>query len=417
MVSKIKADGINVWTENVTLPYWKRGLEFATLITPTWTTNLSIVGLGLSSPTPPEGIKASVVVVKSFDELREVGEKGLVKGNIVVFNPEYQGYSKTVMYRSNGAKEAAKWGAVAALVRSIAPYSIRSPHTGYSNRVSIPSAALSVEDANLLSRLYQRHVSNPLKYPIPHIHLFMTSEFFPDRVSRNVIAEIKGSDSELAKEVILLGGHIDSWDKGVGAQDDGAGFMVAYEALRLISLLPPNSRPKRTIRTVFFTGEEIGSPGGQSYFERYSSHPTLDHIFLLESDSGVFTPYGISVDSANPDNLGFLQDIASRFVKPNSKDGKGAIVAAGYSGADIRNWVGKGKLCVGWVSSGYGYTHDVEELGPDNPDQLMEWYFRYHHTAGDMMDIVSPKDLGDTATIIAIYAYLVATLGVPSHSA
>ncbi|KAI9136530.1 hypothetical protein BKA69DRAFT_1103738 [Paraphysoderma sedebokerense] len=401
---------MKVWTEEVEVPYWKRGQESATLITPTLKTKLTILGLGFSTPTPPEGITAEVIVFSNFDELKKAGEQGLVKGKIVVYNEEWKGYDDTVSYRSRGAVEAAKRGAVATLVRSVTPYGIRTPHTGFSVR-SIPSAAIAIEDATLLNRLYTRHVSNPAKYPAPKVELVLESKLFPKRTSRNVIVELKGQDEVLSKEIVLVGGHIDSWDVGAGAQDDGAGMMVTYEALRIIASLPSHLRPKRTIRTVFFTSEEIGGPGAKAYFNKYSKDPNTKHIFLLESDSGIFNPYGLSLDSKSPSQLQYLQELSKRFVAPNVQNSEGSNIEVGYSGADVEAWCPIA-MCVGWVSSGEQYLLEKNRKGTTNSRE--EYYFWYHHTNGDTMDVVSPHDLGSNSVVIAAYAYAVASLGVPT---
>jgi carboxypeptidase Q len=255
ILNEMKNDNLdNVHAEGVLVPHWVRGEESAELMVP-HRKNLNMLGLGGSISTPRTGICAEVLVVKDFNELEE--RKAEAKGKIVLFNAEFTSYGKTVQYRYSGASEAAKVGAVASLIRSVGPYSMDTPHTGvmkYEDGVrKIPHAAITVEDAMMLQRMQDRGQKIVVK-------LKMSAKMFPDAKSRNVIAEIRGS--EKPEEIVVIGGHIDSWDVGQGAMDDAGGCMVAWDALNVIQSL--GLKPKRTIRCVLWTNEENGLGGGKA---------------------------------------------------------------------------------------------------------------------------------------------------------
>ncbi len=256
-VAEMKKAGFeNVQKIPVKVPHWVRGQESAVLVSPSDRT-LHMLGLGDSVGTGASGITADVVVVSSFDELAAL-DKSKVAGKIVLYNAPFVSYGQTVMYRTGGASRAAAMGAVAVLVRSITPLSLRSPHTGvmtYEENVpKIPAAALSVEDAESLARMYKRGA--PVR-----VKLNMEAKMLPEADSFDVIGEIRGS--EKPDEVVVLGGHIDSWDIGQGAQDDGSGIMASMQAVSLIK--KAGLRPKRTVRVAFWTNEENGGAGGRAY--------------------------------------------------------------------------------------------------------------------------------------------------------
>ncbi len=253
----MKKDGLaNVHTQPATVPHWVRGRESGEIVAPV-TRPLHMLGLGMSVGTAPGGITAEVVVVPDFAALDKLGAAG-VRGRIVVFNAPYIGYGQTVMYRVAGAERAEKLGAVAALVRSITPLAAQLPHTGTSafsgDPAGIPAAAISIEDATMLDRLTAEGV--PVK-----VHLQMEAHMEAPVVSANVMGEIVGA--EHPEQVVVLGGHIDSWDVGQGAQDDGSGIMATLAAVREIQKL--GLKPKRTIRIVFWVNEENGGAGGVAY--------------------------------------------------------------------------------------------------------------------------------------------------------
>src|SRR5688572_23891783 len=235
-VRTMKADGLeNVRTERVMVPHWVRGRELAEIVDPA-RHELPILGLGGTAPTPPGGLEAEVLVVTSFDDLRVKGAEA--KNRIVLFNVPYNGYSETVTYRNGGARSAAQYGAVAVLVRSVGPLGLRTTHTGSVNyapgQLKIPAAAISIEDANRIARLAARGRAVRMR-------LMLESRNEPDAESANVVGEIRGR--EKPHEIVLLAGHLDSWDVGTGASDDGVGCIVTWEAVRLMKKL--GIRPRR----------------------------------------------------------------------------------------------------------------------------------------------------------------------------
>src|SRR5580704_6517961 len=254
---QMKRDGLeNVATPAVKVPHWVRGREDAEMVKPVRHT-LTMLGLGGSVATPAEGITAEVVPVSSFDALNALGREK-VAGKIVLFNVPYEGYGKTVVYRGSGPSRAAKLGAVAMLVRSVGSLAMQTPHTGalqYSETdPKIPSAAITFEDDTLIQRLTDAG-------EVVTVHLYMEAQTLPDADSANVMGEIKGR--EKPDEIVVMGGHIDSWDVGAGAQDDGSGIMASLEAAVILKKL--GLRPRRTLRIVFWTNEENGGAGGRAY--------------------------------------------------------------------------------------------------------------------------------------------------------
>lgn len=247
MIGQLNDAGLeNVHTENASVPHWERGFESAQLTAPHAQT-LPFLGLGTTIGTPRGGIIADAIVVADFDELKALPDSE-VHGKIVVFAPQWESYGKTVQYRSWAASRAAEKGAVAALVRSITPFSIGSPHTGmqhYADGVrKIPVGCITVEDAEMLLRIHRRDggSSTPLT-----IRLEMEDRMFPEPfVSRNTIAELRGAGSSTNTSVVVVSGHLDSWDVGVGAMDDGGGAFIAWKSIEFLKKM--NLRPKRTIR-------------------------------------------------------------------------------------------------------------------------------------------------------------------------
>jgi carboxypeptidase Q len=239
------------------VPKWVRGRESLELVQPV-KQSLVMLGLGDSVGTPAAGIEADVVIVKSFDDLdRHAAD---VKGKIVLYNAPYTDYGQTRPYRSDGPSRAAKLGAVATLVRSVGPAGLRTPHTGgllHGRAPKIPAAAIPAEDADRLQRLADRHV--PVR-----VRLSMEAHMDPDAVSHNVVGEWRGR--ELPNEILVAGGHLDSWDVGAGASDDGGGCIVTWEAVRLMKQL--NLRPRRTVRVMLFT---VKASRGQGYRDRHQA--------------------------------------------------------------------------------------------------------------------------------------------------
>jgi carboxypeptidase Q len=340
-------------------------------------TKLQMLGLGNSVGTPAEGIAAEAVVVRDFAELDRLGEK--VRGKIVVYNAPYVNYGATVVYRLQGASRAARYGAVAALVRSITPVSLQTPHTGAMNydpnQPKIPVAAVTIEVAEFLQRMNDRGDH-------PRLRLKMGAKFLPDAESANVIAELKGA--EKPDEVILISGHFDSWDVGQGAHDDGGGCIVAWEAVRLLKEL--GLRPRRTIRVVLWTNEENGLRGGNAYRDAHRAE-IPKHVLAIESDSGVFRPEGFGLAESAP-----LQVRSNMIEIAKLLSGIGADqIAPSGGGADIGPIMREGVV---------GASLDVDGAH----------YFDTHHTPADTLDKVNPRELALCVATLAVMAYVVADL-------
>ena len=376
-VAEMKSDGLdNVRAEKVMVPHWVRGAESLEMISPE-PRKLSMLGLGNSVSTPPEGITAETIVVRSFDELEALGEH--VRGKIVVYNAPFVTYGETVRYRGSGASRAARYGAVAALVRSITPVALQLPHTGAMNydekQPKIPTAAITIESAELLQRMNDRGEH-------PTLRLKMEAKFLPDAESANVVAELKGS--EHPEEIVLLGGHLDSWDVGQGAQDDGGGVIVSWEAVRLLKEL--GLRPRRTIRVVLFTNEENGTRGGNGYRDAHLAEATK-HILAIESDSGVFRPEGFGLATAAPPQArANFTEIAKLLAGIRA-----SRIAANGGGTDINPIVKEGAV---------GASLDVDGTH----------YFDIHHTQADTLDKVNPQELALCVATMAVMAYTVADM-------
>jgi carboxypeptidase Q len=379
-LAEMKSDGLdNVRAEKVLVPHWVRGEESLEMLSPA-AVKLSLLGLGNSVGTPAEGISADAVVVRNFDELDALGDR--VRGKIVVYNAPFVNYGVTVQYRLNGASRAARYGAVAALVRSITPVSLQTPHTGAMNydpqQPKIPVAAITIEAAELLQRTYERGDRITLR-------LKMEAKFLPDAESANVIAELKGT--ERPDEIVLMGGHFDSWDVGQGAHDDGGSCIAAWEAIRLLKEL--GLRPRRTIRVVLFTNEENGLRGGNGYRDAHRAE-IPKHVFAIESDSGIYRPQGLGLVASAPLLVrSNLQEIA-KLLSGIAAD----RIAADGGGADIGPVMREGVV---------GANLDVDE----------SHYFDIHHTQADTIDKIDPRDLALCVATMAVYAYTIAELPEP----
>ena len=375
VIDRMKEDGLqNVRGERAMVPVWVRGEESAQMVKPR-VQNLPMLGLGGSIATPPGGITADVLVVGSFSDL--TAKAAQASGKIVLFDVPFSNYGETVQYRARGAVAAAKVGAVGALVRSVTPYSQRTPHTGgmsYDSTVRrIPAAAITVEDAEMIHRLVDRGERVRVK-------LTMSAKTLPDAPSRNVMGEIVGS--EKPDEVVVFGGHIDSWDVGRGAMDDGGGVVVAWEAVRLLKRL--GLKPKRTIRVVGWTNEENGGRGGQAYRDAHKTE-VEKHVLAIESDGGVFKPQGFSFSGSDA-ALDVLKEIASLLARIDA----GTIVKGG-AGADIGPIVALGV-------PGLGLNVDGTK------------YFWYHHTEADTIDKLDPNDMARCVATMAVMAYIAADM-------
>ncbi len=376
-IAEMKRDGLdNVRGEKVMVPHWVRGAESLEMTSPV-SKKLMVLGLGNSVATPVEGITAEAVVVRNFDELEKLGEK--VRGKIVVYNVPYTGYGATVTYRGSGASRAARYGAVAALVRSVTPVSLQSPHTGamrYDESLpKIPTAAVTIETAELLQRMNDRNDK-------PVLRLKMEAKFLPDAESANVIGELKGS--EKPDEVVLVSGHFDSWDVGQGAHDDGGGCIIAWEAVRLLKEL--GFKPRRTIRVVLYTNEENGLRGGNAYRDAHKSE-LAKHILAIESDSGTYRPLGFGLAATAPTQArSNMQEIAKLLAGIRADR-----IGPGGGGADIGPIVREGVIGAGF---------DVDSAR----------YFDIHHTEADTLDKINPQDLALCVATMAVMAYVVADM-------
>ena len=375
IIAQMKADGLeNVRGEPVMVPRWIRGEESAEMIAPR-AQKLPMLGLGGSVATPPGGVTADVMVVTSYDDLtRRAAE---ATGRIVLFNVPFTSYGETVRYRSGGAVAAARAGAVASMIRSVTPYSMRTPHTGgmaYDSTVTkIPHFAITPEDADMIARLIARGEK-------VRVHVTMSAHFLPDSPSRNVMGELRGR--ELPDEIVAMGGHIDSWDVGRGAMDDAGGVVAAWQAVLILKKL--GLQPRRTIRVVGWTNEENGTRGGNAYRDQHRAEADK-HSLVVESDGGVFRPLGFGFTGSDSafrimQQVGALLDLV----------GAGQMTRGG-GGADIGPIMGLGV-------PGAGLNVDGTR------------YFWFHHTDADTVDKLDPREVAQCAAAMAILAYVIADL-------
>ena len=378
ILAEMRRDGFeNVRKEPVTVTNWVRGQESAELLSPR-RMSLPMMGLGRSVGTPAQGIRAQVLVVRNFAELRARAAEA--RGKIVLFNVPFDttiapfaAYGRAVAYRGVGADSGAAVGAVAVLVRSVTSRSLRSPHTGGMNYDStgrfrrIPAAAITVEDAEMLQRMQDRGDRIELR-------LTMGARTLAPTRSHNVVAEIRGS--ERPDEIIVMGGHIDSWDVGQGAVDDGGGCVAAWEALRLIKEL--GVRPKRTIRVVLWTAEEIGLTGANAYRDAHRAEVDK-HVLAMESDNGVFRPRMLTFGGGEG-GVEMMTRVAG-LLKAAGVDS----ARAGGPQADI--------------SPLFALGVPVATIDTD-PSR----YFWYHHSDADTIDKIDPADLARNVAIFAVIA-------------
>lgn len=375
-LDEMKKDGLeNVRADPVMVPKWVRGAESAEIVSPA-RHQIVMLGLGGSVATAPAGIEAPTLVVSSFDDLD--AKAAAAKGRIVVFNVPFTTYGQTVQYRSTGASRAARHGAVAMLVRSVGPTGFRTPHTGgmqyAGDAARIPAAAIAAEDADRLQRMQNR--GTPAL-----VRLRMEAHYEPDVPSANVVGELVGR--ERPEEIVLVGGHLDSWDVGAGATDDGGGCVVTWEALRILKKL--GLRPRRTLRVVLFTNEENGTRGGTGYRDRYRDS-LARHVMMLESDSGVFRPNGFGF-TGNDKARAQVTDIARLLT------GIGADrIGPSGGGADIGPSV---------------QAASIPAMALDVDQSL---YFTIHHTPADTVDKINPSDMARAAAAIAVMAYVIADM-------
>ncbi|MEX0770547.1 MAG: M28 family metallopeptidase [Balneolaceae bacterium] len=375
-LEKMENDGFDIIrTQTVDIPHWVRGKEFVRMVQP-YEQEFPMLGLGGSVGTGSDTLSAEVIVVNSFDELIENAEE--VKGKIVLYNVPFTSYGETVQYRTTGAIRAARLGAVGSLIRSVTPYSIQTPHTGNSRYQDgipkIPHAAITPEHAMFLQRMQNRGEK-------VEIEIYMEARTLPDTESRNVIAEITGS--EFPEQIITIGGHIDSWDVGQGAMDDAGGVFAAWEAARVLNSL--DLKPKRTIRVVLWTNEENGLGGAEKYRETAVEEGVANHIFALESDFGAFKPVGLSF-SGTDEAVEVLSEIGTLLDSIDSGE-----VIRGSAAPDVTPLVRENIPGAGLITEN-------------------DRYFWYHHTAADTIDKLDIEEFNMCVATFAVFAYVVADM-------
>jgi len=365
----------NVRVIPVKVPHWVRGAESARMVAPL-DKPLHMLGLGMSIGTPPGGITAEVVAVSDFNELAKLG-RDRIQGRIVVYNEPYSGYGPTRVYRSSGASRAAAFGAVAALVRSATPLAMQIPHTGEmayeDGQPKIPTAAISPEDAMMLARLAGDGVA-------VRVHLEMSAHMEPDADSGDVIGEIPGK--EHPEEVVVMGGHIDSWDVGQGAQDDGASIMACLEALALMKKL--GLQPRRTLRVAFWVNEENGGRGGVAYRE-FVGDDIGNHVAAIEMDGGAEAPVGFGA-GVDEKSTAMLREAAKLLERVGASG-----ISPGGGGSDIQPLLRDG--VPGFAERTVG-TH----------------YFDWHHTEADTLDKVDREDFRRNVAALAVMGFILADM-------
>ena len=384
--------GLEVRMEEVKVPHWVRGIETAELIefpgqVPKTSQKIVVTALGGSTATPPDGLTAEVVVVRNFDELTALG-RSKIAGKIVLFNFPFDSkkaaagyaldaYAEAVVYRGAGAKRAAELGAAASLVRSVGGAEYRLAHTGFSTPAGIPAGAVAAEDADLVSDLAAQGKVR--------MRLVLTPQSLPDTTGYNVVADLRGT--EHPEQIVVVSGHLDSWDLGTGAIDDGAGVAVAMETAQLLQTL--HLRPKRTIRVIAWMDEESGGRGRQAYTAAHSAE-FANHVAAIESDLGAAHPLGFNVKMSSPamEALKPVQKILEPF-------GASLIKLVPFSpGADISGMSQAGVPVLGIMQDG-------------------RKYFNYHHTAADTLDKIVPAELRENAAAMAVMGYALACAPQP----
>jgi hypothetical protein len=384
--------GLDVRLEPVKVAHWVRGEESAALVeypemVPGTMQKIVLTALGGSASTPADGLTAEVITVNNFDELAALG-RDRVAGKIVFFNEifdkqkaaggfAFASYGDAVRYRAAGPKAAADLGAVACLVRSVGNADYRLPHTGFSIPAGIPAGAVTAEDADLIA-----YLTNEGKV---RMHLTLMSQNLPDETSYNVVADLKGSQHP--EEVVVVSGHLDSWDLGTGAIDDGAGVVVAMEAAEILQRL--HLRPSRTLRVIAWMDEETGGAGSKAYSADYlNDFP--HHVACVESDSGAAHPLGFDVKAA-PSAVDALRPVQTVLESIGST----VFRASPYPpGADIEAMSDAG----------------VPAFGLMQDDRT---YFNYHHTAADTLDKVVPAELRENAAAMAVMGYALTNMTSP----
>jgi carboxypeptidase Q len=395
VANELKGISCAVQLEKVMVPHWVRGEETAALVqfsgqASNTTQKIVLCALGGSVSTPPDGIEAGVIAVRNFDELKSL-PRDKVAGKIVLFNYPFdkqmaaegragEAYGEAVVYRSDGPSAAARRGAVACLIRSVGGADYRLPHTGETDYASdapkIPAGAVTAEDADMIADLVRQ---GPVR-----MKLVLTPQTLPDAKSANVIGDIKGS--EHPEQIVIVSGHLDSWDLGTGAIDDGAGVAVSMEAANLIQRL--HLKPKRTLRVIAWMNEENGLAGSEQYAKDHQKE-TSNHFAAVETDLGAGHPIGINI-KGKPEVKEILAPVAAIL----QGSGAGILDLVEHCGADIG---------------------PLEKAGVPafSPIQDSRFYFNYHHTAADTLDKIVPKELAENAAVVAVLAYALANMEQP----
>jgi carboxypeptidase Q len=392
VAAELRKLGLEVRLEPVTVPHWVRGAETAALVeypgmVPNTAQKIVLTALGGSASTPADGLTADVITVDTFEELQALGHDK-VAGKIVLFNElfdkqkavaglAFAAYGEAVRFRGAGPKAAADLGAVATLVRSVGNADYRLPHTGFSLPAGIPAATVTAEDADLIA-----HLSAQGKV---RMHLTLTPQKLPDETSYNVIADLKGS--EHPEQIVVVSGHLDSWDLGTGAIDDGAGVVMAMESAEILQRL--HLRPARTLRVIAWMDEETGGSGSRAYTAEFTND-FPHYVAAIESDSGAAHPLGFDVKStaaaleALRPVQSVLQSIGATVLQPTTYP----------PGADIEAMSNAGVPAFGVMQDG-------------------RTYFNYHHTAADTLDKVVPNELKENAAAMAVMAYALTNMKEP----
>src|SRR5436309_132595 len=395
VAGELKAIGCEVQLEKVVVPHWVRGEETAALVqfpgmAENTTQKIVLCALGGSVATPNEGISAEVITVKNFDELKAM-PRDKVAGKIVLFNNRFdkriaaegrggEAYGEAVVYRSDGPSAAARQGAVACLIRSVGGADYRIPHTGQTKYADdapkIPAGAVTAEDADLIVNLVRQG-------PVT-LKLVLTPQQLPDVESANVIGDIKGT--EHPEQVVIISGHLDSWDLGTGAIDDGAGVAVSMEAANLVQKL--HLKPKRTIRVIAWINEENGEAGSKQYAKDHEKE-IPNHFAAMETDGGASHPIGLNI-KGKPEVKKMLAPVAAIL----QGSGAGMLNSVEHCGADIE-------------------PLEEADVPAFSPIQDSRFYFNYHHTAADTLDKIVPKELAENSAVVAVAAFALANMEQP----
>jgi carboxypeptidase Q len=389
VADELRKLGLEVRLEEAKVPHFVRGIENAELTeypgqAPGVPQKIVVTALGGNVPTPADGITADVVAVSSFDELKALG-RDKVRGKIVLFNEVFdkrkaaagfalEAYGEAVEYRGDGAKAAAGLGAAAALVRSVGGADYRIPHTGDSRAAGIPAGAVTAEDAELIAHLAAEGTVR--------MHLTLGAQMLPEVTSYNVVADLKGS--EHPEQIVVVSGHLDSWDLGTGAIDDAAGVAVAMETAQILQQL--HIRPKRTIRVIAWMDEETGGKGRVAYTEAHQAE-FANHVGVIESDLGAEHPLGFiaKISQQAADQLAPVQSVLSSF-------GANILRLTTESpGADISTLAKAGVPAFGEMQEG-------------------RTYFNYHHSPADTLDKIVPQELRENAAAMAVLGYALAEM-------